>query len=124
MIPYITFVLFTATDSSPPLVILQNPNNLDEELKLHAKEYVRMYVRTRRENFTANVPAVFRIYIDDFVTPKINNPNKVFMKMLLKLAPDRLKSELDAIFMDKNKGHVAVPKLLFDSLNWNPWFIL
>jgi hypothetical protein len=45
------------------------------------------------------------------------------MKMLITQAPDRLKSELEAIFMNKG-GNVAVPRLLFDNLNWHPYIIL
>ena len=82
-----------------------------------------MYVRTRRENFTANVPGIFRHYLEDFVPAKTKNGNKVFMKMLIRLAPDRLKSELESIFMNKS-DHVAVPKLLFDNFNWQPLIIL
>jgi hypothetical protein len=41
-VPFITFVLYTATDSSPPLLILKDPDNLDEELQNHAKEYIKM----------------------------------------------------------------------------------
>jgi len=122
--PFLTFVLFTATDASPPMVILREPDNLDAEFATHAREYVRMYVRTRRENYTANVPGILRVYLEDFVAAsKSKNPSKAFMKMLITLAPDRLKSELEAIFMNKT-GQVAVPRLLFDNLNWQPYIIL
>ncbi len=121
--PFLTFVLFTGTDTSPPIVILRDPNNLDVELLSHAREYVRMYVRTRRENYTATVPGILRIYLDDFVSPTSKNPSKSFMKQLINLAPDRLKSELQAIFLAKT-GQIAIPRLIFDHLNWKPYIII
>lgn len=122
--PFLTFVLFTGTDASPPIVILREPDNLEAEFNTHAREYVRLYVRTRRENFTANVPGILRVYLEDFISAsRSKNTSKSFMKMLITLAPDRLKSELEAIFMNKG-GNVAVPRLLFDSLNWHPYIIL
>ncbi len=76
------------------------------------------------------MPGILRVYLDDFsdgagaVTSKSRNPNpsKMFMKLLIYLAPDRLKSELEAIFIPKADS-IAVPRLLFDTINWSPHII-
>jgi hypothetical protein len=126
--PYISFVLFTAMEGSPPMVVLHDPENLEEELTMHAKEWVRMYVRARRENYTVIVPQLLKVYYDDFAQPTKPGAKKQkghFIKLLINLAPDMLRSELHAIFFSgKTSGHIAKPQLFFDTMNWYPYIIL
>ncbi len=46
--PLISFFLFNATVSSPPLGILCDPARLDEELKKYAMTYLQTYVKVDR----------------------------------------------------------------------------
>jgi hypothetical protein len=64
--PLITFCLFTASISSPPLTVLKDPFNLDDDLKRCAKAYVQQHVRLNVVKNTIEMPEIFRYYWKDF----------------------------------------------------------
>ncbi len=120
--PFITFALFNATQETPPFRIFTDPLKLDEELRQAGEIFVRMYVKARRENFTVTLPGVFKFFFDDFGGSKDPNnpkktPQKQFIKLLIKLSPDMLRGELEAILdPQKNAGAtIAKPRLLFNT---------
>ena len=117
-----TFALFNATQETPPFKIFTDPQNLDEDLYRAGEIFVRMYVKARRENYTITLPGVFKFFFEDFAggrdpsNPK-KNPQKQFVKLLIKLSPERLRGELESILdPQKSSGEaIAKPRLLFNT---------
>lgn len=52
--PYLSFVLFTATVSSPTLMILQDVNNIENDLKSAAARYLSLTIRCDRYGCVVN----------------------------------------------------------------------
>jgi hypothetical protein len=135
-IPKITFVLFTAVEGAPPFHILTNASKVNEDLEKYAKEYMRLYVRTRRENYTIILPCLIKTFMQDFTSEASNSqyPGKgkgaskgghKFIHFLLDLTDGELRKEITAIFSTgKSKGELVKPKFMYDNLNWTPICIL
>jgi len=113
--PFVSFALFTACNSSPPLHILREGANIDHDLEKCAAHFLAEYVRIDVDRRTVFLPEIFKIYWQDF-----GGHRKDIIKLLLIHAPKKLSDTLKAMLkQDKN-----LPSLVFDNLDWSPTFVI
>ena len=111
-------------------------SKVNEDLEKYAKEYMRLYVRTRRENYTITLPCLIKTFMQDFTSETLNSQSsgkgkgaskggQKFIHFLLDLTDGELRKEIEAIFSTgKGKGELVKPKFNYDNLNWTPICIL
>lgn len=95
--PLINFVLFTASNFSPPFSGLQNAANVHSELAACAREYIRCNVRVRRSDLTVVLPCMFYLYWSDFGSGGNATVKTDVVKLLLRHAPSPIKEALEDV---------------------------
>jgi len=118
-IPFISFALFTATDCSPPLVVLRNPEHMEAELTHCAKEFVRMYVRAKKDDCTIILPQIFQIYWAD-----LGKTRKDVLECVKKIASPQLRRDIEEILSPSVRTSSTKAKVIFEPLTWLPVIVL
>jgi hypothetical protein len=122
--PLVTFCLFTASGSSPPLVVLRDPTRVDEEMRRCAISYMDHFAyiegSTNDGPKTVWLPDVLRFYWKDFG----GNRAKV-LHNVMKLVNREMQVKLDAIISASNTSATASkPKVNFISFDWTEMIVL
>ncbi len=122
--PLVSFCLFQASASSPPLVVLRDPARVDEEMRRCAISYIdrfafiETHVATKAK--TVWLPDVIRFYWKDFG----GNRAKV-LHNVMKLSHKEMQGKLEAIIAASNSASAnAKPKVNFISYDWSEMIIL
>jgi hypothetical protein len=68
-IPFISFVLFTACESSPSLIILRDCKTIREDLSRCFSDFIAQYVRMNMEKKIVFLPEIMRIYWKELTSP-------------------------------------------------------
>jgi len=121
--PLVTFCLFTASGSSPPLVVLRDPTRVDEEMRRCAISYMDHFAYIEGSGTgpkTVWLPDVLRFYWKDFG----GNRAKV-LHNVMKLVNREMQVKLDAIITASNTSATASkPKVNFISFDWTEMIVL
>jgi len=64
--PFISFCLFTASASSPQLIILKDVNNIDDEIKSYARQYLIDSIKFYQNRKSIELPGILKVYWADF----------------------------------------------------------
>lgn len=114
--PNISFCLFLACVSSPPLIVLTDPQNIDQEMKLISKAFFLETVKFDYTKKAIYLPALVKTYWADFG----NNQSEV-LKYIAQMAGSQFaiktKDYLNSIGKSSAKTH-------FTPFEWTPYFIL
>ena len=120
--PLVTFCLFNASGSSPPLVVLREPTKVEEEMRRCAISYMFhfAYIEYGATGKTVWLPDVLRFYWKDFG----GNRAKV-LHNVMKLVGRDVQVKLDAIIAASNSSSTASkPKVNFISFDWTEMIVL
>ncbi len=122
--PLVSFCLYNICVSSPPLVVLRDPNKLDEEMRRCAISYLDRFafietnVQTKAK--TVWLPDLIRFYWKDFG----GNRTKV-LQNVMKLSQKEMQVKLEAIILASNSGNANnKPKVNFISYDWTETIVL
>lgn len=75
--PLVSFVLFTASASSPPLTTLWDPSTVKQEMRRSTAQYLQEHIQVDKKNKSILVPEQFRWYWKDFGGAKMKVLNTV-----------------------------------------------
>eukprot|EP00603_Paraphysomonas_imperforata_P007903 CAMPEP_0114417838 /NCGR_PEP_ID=MMETSP0103-20121206/3177_1 /TAXON_ID=37642 ORGANISM="Paraphysomonas imperforata, Strain PA2" /NCGR_SAMPLE_ID=MMETSP0103 /ASSEMBLY_ACC=CAM_ASM_000201 /LENGTH=1467 /DNA_ID=CAMNT_0001586157 /DNA_START=55 /DNA_END=4455 /DNA_ORIENTATION=- len=75
--PLVSFVLFTASVSSPPLTTLWDPSTVKQEMRRSTAQYLQEHIQVDKKNKSILVPEQFRWYWKDFGGAKMKVLNTV-----------------------------------------------
>ncbi len=113
--PLVSFCLFTGCSSSPPLTVLREVSQVDDELRRCAISYLSHISYVDLKTKTAFIPDIVRFYWRDFG----GNRNKVLYNVArLTVAP--VKHQIEEIL----EGTNAKPKVNFIGYDWNETIVL
>mgnify|MGYP000666284092 CR=1 FL=1 len=110
--PNISFVLCTACVTSPSLIVLKDPETLNDEIKYYSRRYFHEYVKMDAHAKTITLPALLRIYWADFG----GNRAKV-LRTIAQLSGSQFAAEMKP-YMSPMEGLKA--KVEFAKLDWTP----
>ena len=108
--PLISFVLFNATASSPPLTTLWDPSTVKQELRRSTTQYLQEYVEVDHKNKTILVPEYFKWYWKDFGGAKL----KVLNTVIHLCSDTTVASEINALLQITHK-----PRISFVNYDWS-----
>lgn len=113
--PLVSFCLFTCCVSSPPLTVLKDVSQVDEDIRRSAINYLSHFSYVDSKSKTAFVPDVVRFYWRDFG----GNRNKV-LQNVAKLTTSPLRHQIEELV----EGANAKPRVNFIAYDWNETIIL
>ncbi len=114
--PYISFVLFSASTTSPPLVVLRDPNSVEIDMKRQAKRFFQEHVSLDPIQKSIQLPGLLRVYWTDFG----GHRSKV-LKMVIALSSAQFQNDIKPYI---SGGEGAKPRVEFAPMEWKPMFIL
>ena len=119
--PNISFVLFTACNSSPVLSILRDPTTLDDEMKHCAKVHILRFFSINKNTKVVELPQIISIYWEDF-----GGKRKRVFKYLLKLLMSTNNNEIIDELKTKINANETTTKsdIQFKPHDWTPALIL
>jgi hypothetical protein len=114
--PNVSFVLFLACPSSPPLSILSDTSHVDKEMTKLTQQFFQDTVKFDAQEKVINMPALLRVYWADF-TDKPNHVLKYVAKVCGPKFHAATKEFLAHIGNSSMKTH-------FQHFDWTPVFVI
>jgi hypothetical protein len=110
--PNVSFILCTACVTSPSLVVLKDPDMVNDEIKYYSRRFFHEYVKLDAAGKTITLPAIMRIYWADFG----GNRAKV-LRTVAHLSGSQFAADMKP-YMSPLEGIKA--KVEFAKLDWTP----
>ena len=111
-----SFVLFSACTTSPPLVVLRDVQTVEIDMKRQAKRFFQDHVSLDPIQKSIQLPGLLRVYWTDFGWHR----NKV-LKMVMALSSSQFQNDIKP-YISGPEG--AKPRVEFSPMEWKPMFIL